>query len=174
MTQGAVIKTCLCDCRALPLRARWVRFLAWGVLAPAVLLALGIAIVPVHELIHAVTHPMQGRSRHSVIGFWPATILFYAHYLGELRRNRFLAILLMPFVLLSVAPLALASLSQLATGSVAFVSIVNGLFACGDILGAVLILAQIPSDAVVRNQGWRSYWRREDTRPAAGAAGTAD
>ena len=44
MTQGAVIKTCLCDCRALPLRARWVRFLAWGVLAPAVLLALPLDI----------------------------------------------------------------------------------------------------------------------------------
>jgi len=48
-------------------------------------------IIVVHELIHVAVHPMSGRSQHSIVGFWPSRMLFYAHYDGELTRNRFLS-----------------------------------------------------------------------------------
>ncbi|MCD6050494.1 MAG: hypothetical protein K0Q55_1897 [Verrucomicrobia bacterium] len=41
-------------------------------------------IVVVHELLHALIHPGNGLHRASILGLWPAKILFYAHYDGEM------------------------------------------------------------------------------------------
>lgn len=128
---------------------------------PAMLLAF-VVITVVHELIHAVVHPMAGRSSHTVLGFWPSRILFYAHYDGELSRNRFVAILLMPLFVISIVPLVVAALVGASSGWVAFASSFNALMACVDILGAGLLLFQIPATAIVRNQGWKTYWREHE------------
>jgi len=50
-----------------------------------VLLFAGLVVV--HELIHALVHPMAGLSPHSTLGFWPS-LGFYADYDGEMSRNR--------------------------------------------------------------------------------------
>jgi hypothetical protein len=47
--------------------------------------------------VHALVHPMAGRSPHSILGFW-SSLGFYAHYDGEMSRNRLVAILLMPLL----------------------------------------------------------------------------
>ena len=122
-------------------------------------LLLYAGILVVHELIHAAVHPLAGRSEYSIIGFWPSRMVAYAHYDGELSRNRFIAILLMPLLVLSVLPLIVAAALQSASGWVAFVSFFNALLACVDLLGAGVVLFQIPVHAIVRNQGWRTYWR---------------
>ena len=79
-------------------------------------------IVVVHELIHAAVHPMAGCSSDSIIGFWPSKLLFYAHYDDELTRNRFIAILLMPLVVISLAPLVVAAIARNTTSWVVLVS----------------------------------------------------
>lgn len=116
-------------------------------------------IIVVHELIHAAIHPRMGWSRQSILGVWPARLIFYAHYHGELTRNRFVGILLMPLLCLSAAPLGVAATAHLSLPWLAFVSAFNAFLACGDILGASLVLFQIPPRAIVRNQGWKTYWR---------------
>src|SRR5262245_38938352 len=63
------------------------------------------AIVAIHELVHALAHPMAGRSPHSIVGFSPSQAFIYGHYDGEMSRNRFLAILLMPLLIISIVPL---------------------------------------------------------------------
>lgn len=118
-----------------------------------------VGIVVVHELIHAAVHPRAGRSPHSILGFWPSRVVFYAHYDGELSRNRFVAVLLMPLLVISIVPLLIAAATQMTSGWAAFVSAFNALLACVDILGAGMVLFQIPANATVRNQGWRTYWR---------------
>jgi hypothetical protein len=123
-------------------------------------------MVVVHELIHAAVHPRSGRSPHSIVGFWPSRGMFYAHYDGELTRTRFVAILLAPLVVISFVPLLVAAVAQVTSGWVAFISAFNTFLACADILGAGLVLFQIPATAIVRNQGWRTYWREHET-PAA-------
>src|SRR5688572_23663561 len=80
------------------------------------LLGSFFGIVVVHELIHAAVHPMAGRSRQSILGLWPSRLLFYAHYDGEMTRNRMIAVLLMPLLLISVVPLVIAGVTQLACG----------------------------------------------------------
>src|SRR6185503_13338146 len=104
-------------------------------------------------------HPGSGDSADSVLGFWPSRLLFYAHYVGELTRARFIAILLMPLLIISFVPLVVCAIIGHSSGLLAFSSALNALCACGDIFGVGLLLFQIPSDARVRNQGWRTYWR---------------
>lgn len=90
------------------------------------LLTLGlIAFVPivvVHELVHAAVHPKAGRSDRSILGFWPSRLLFYAHYDGELTRNRFIAILAMPTVVITLLPLVMAMATSSAHELAAWVS----------------------------------------------------
>ncbi|HEY4261252.1 MAG TPA: DUF3267 domain-containing protein [Schlesneria sp.] len=120
-------------------------------------------IVVVHELIHAAVHPMSGWSSHSIVGFWPTGGMFYAHYDGELTRNRFVAVLLMPLVVISIVPLLVAAIAQVPSGWVAFISVFNAFLACVDILDAGLVVFQIPATAIVRQQGWRTYWREHES-----------
>lgn len=117
-------------------------------------------IIVVHELIHAAVHPAQGRTHRSILGMWPSRLMFYAHFDGELSRNRFVAILLMPLVVITIVPLAVGWALQLSAGWLAFVSWFNAMLACGDMFASSMVLFQIPATATVRNQGWRTFWKR--------------
>ena len=72
---------------------------------PTFLLAFA-GLVVVHEGIHALVHPMAGLSPHSILGFW-ASLGFYAHYDGEMSRNR----------LVASSPNAAHSFERLASGA---------------------------------------------------------
>lgn len=131
---------------------------------PACLVSFA-GIVVVHELLHVAAHPMSGRSPHSILGFGQS-IGFYGHYAGEMTRNRFVAILLMPTVVISFVPLVVAAVAQVPSGWAAFISVFNGFCAGTDMLLAGLVLFQIPATAIVRQQGWRTYWREHETLAA--------
>jgi hypothetical protein len=131
---------------------------------PTFLLAFA-GLVVVHELLHALVHPMAGRSPHSILGFW-ASLGFYAHYDGEMSRNRLVAILLMPLLIISIVPLLVSAVMQVSSGWVAFFSAFNFLSGCGDMLLAGLVLFQIPATAIVRFKSWRIFWREHDTLAA--------
>jgi hypothetical protein len=131
---------------------------------PAFLLSFA-GLVVVHELIHALVHPMAGRSAHSILGFAPRDG-FYAHYDGELSRNRLVAILLMPLLIISIVPLLVSAVTQVSSGGAAFVSAFNAFCSCADLLEAGLILFQIPATRIVRYRSRRIYWREHDTLAA--------
>lgn len=132
-------------------------------LPTALLLFAGMVVV--HELIHALVHPMAGRSPHSILGFCPS-VGFYANYDREMSRNRLVAILLMPLLVISIVPLLVAAVAQVSSGWAAFVSTLNAFFACADMLDAGLLLVQVPATATVRFKGWRIYWRERDALAA--------
>jgi hypothetical protein len=137
------------------------------------LLILGIILlsIPVHEVVHAVTHPHFGLSSNSILGLWLSRGLFYAHYEGEMSRNRFLAILAMPLLVLSLLPVAIiafigSSAPTMVPGYLVIVALVNSALSSGDAVGFALILGQIPSSAVVRNKGWDSFWKHRTSEVA--------
>ena len=127
-----------------------------------------IVIIPVHEFIHALCSPGWGCTRRTVIGMWLSRGLFYAHYEGEMSRNRFLFVFAGPYLVLALLPIpAVAILGALNPGSgaiwpLAFLSLLAGTLSSGDAIGFFLVLMQIPADALVRNKGWRTYWRPPD------------
>lgn len=119
-----------------------------------------LIIIPLHELLHALFTPRLGTTPETLLGCWPARILFYAFYMGELSRERFLAVLLAPFIVITVIPLFVISMFSVNAPWAAAMALANGVGASGDLLGVFVVLSQIPRGAIVRNKGWRSYWRR--------------
>jgi len=124
-------------------------------------LILFAGLVVAHELIHALVHPMAGLSPHSILGFW-ASLGFYAHYDGEMSRNRLVACLFMPLLVISIFPLLVSAVAQVSSGWVAFVSAFNALCVCVDLLLAGSVLFQIPATAIVRFKSWRIFWKEHD------------
>ncbi|HYR29298.1 MAG TPA: DUF3267 domain-containing protein [Thermoanaerobaculia bacterium] len=118
-----------------------------------------VVMIPIHELIHAFASPAFGMSARTFVGVWPSKLLFYAHYEGELPRQRFLFVLAAPTLVLTVIPLLLAAALRLDAPFLATIAFTNALGAAGDLLGIGIVLRQIPRGALVRNKGWRSYWR---------------
>ena len=141
-----------------------LRDITSAVSLPAFVLSFA-GMVVVHELIHALVHPMAGRSPHSILGFGPS-VGFYAHYNGELSRNRLVAILLMPILIISIVPLLVSAITQVSSGWAAIVSAFNAFCACADMLEAGLVLFQIPATGIVRYRSLRIYWREHDTLAA--------
>ena len=129
-------------------------------------LLLFAGLVVVHEGIHALAHPMVGLSPRSILGFW-GSLGFYAHYDGEMSRNRLAACLLMPLLIISIVPLLVSAVTQVSSGWVAFVSALNALCACVDMLLAGSVFFRIPATAIVRFKSWRIFWREPDTLAAS-------
>jgi hypothetical protein len=126
------------------------------------LLALGLVIV-VHEFLHGIMFPGRLFSENVMFGVWPKALAFYAHYDGELTRNRFLIVLITPFLAISVLPLFILKLLGVSNSFVIVCCLINAFISCGDVLGVLLILFQVPRKAKMRNQQFKSYWKY-DTR----------
>jgi hypothetical protein len=124
-------------------------------------------LIPVHEAVHALVHPGRGLSDRTCIGLWLSRGLFYAHCHGPMSRNRFIAILIAPFVVLSVLPLIGCAIVGITHPLPVTGSIVNAFLACGDLLGVLLIVSQIPREATIQNQSWRTYWHTKSDHFAA-------
>jgi hypothetical protein len=118
-----------------------------------------VGLIPAHELLHAICFPGGLHSPQTLIGIWPARLLFYAHYEGVMPRNRFLLTFAMPFLVLSLLPIVIIALTRWPALDFLFLSLVNGAAASGDIIGIFLVAFQVPRNTMVRNKGWRTYWK---------------
>lgn len=124
----------------------------------AFLLALAI-----HEGVHLIAHPGYGLSKDSVVGIWPARGVAYAHYDGEIGRNRFIVMAALPFVVLSLLPVALFWATGRVNLWLAFLALFNGIGSAFDLVVIAICLRQIPSNGVLRNKGWETYWRARNS-----------
>ena len=115
--------------------------------------------VIVHELIHTLAHPQNGRSDNTILGYWPSKMIFYAHYDGILSKQRFIAILVLPFIFISILPLLLCIFFSIDSSFLMFVSVFNTLCSCVDLLGVIIIFFQVPPAAITRNKVWKTYYR---------------
>jgi len=128
----------------------------WVVLnLEATAVGLGVVLV-VHELIHALFHPGAGTRRGSFLGFWPEFCAPYAVWTGAWSRERFMACLLAPCVIITSALFLIQhTVPTWATLVIAFCH----LQACGaDLLGTLILLMRTPPRAQMRNKGWYTFW----------------
>jgi len=142
----------------------------WPNPTAAVLAALPIfaGILPLHEAVHGFFHPGWGLSTASIYGVWPSHGLFYALYSGELSRNRLLLVLLAPLVCMSAIPLLFSVAVGVPHWLVVEVAILSACIAGGDVTAIVIVLAQVPANAFIRNVGYYTWWR-----PASGSDAAA-
>lgn len=122
-------------------------------------LPLMATIIAFHERLHALAHPGWGISSCTHYGVIPKSLVFYAHYDASVTRNRFIAILVAPFIGLTVIPLLVATTWPPASQTAGFIAILNAVFSGLDLFNAALIHLRTPTGVVMRNQGWQSYWK---------------
>lgn len=117
------------------------------------------ALVVVHELLHVAALPRCGLTSGTIVGLWPEKLAPYVAYQGELPRNRFILLGLMPFLVLSVLPMLVGMLCGWMPWWAVLLSAVNAFIASGDLINTALLLSQTPPSATVRNKGVETWWR---------------
>ena len=136
----------------------------WLILS--ILIATLILFIPAHELVHALSCPGWGLSPNTVVGLWLLKGFLYVFHDGSMSRNRFLLVLLAPYVILSLLPLAVIAILR-STGwtpevmiGLTWTSLLGSLLSGGDFVSALTLLSsQIPGTALIRNSGQKSYWK---------------
>lgn len=126
------------------------------------LMPIFVGLIILHERLHAVFHPGWGRSPHTVYGFIPKGLAFFAHYDARVTRNRSIIILAAPFFGFTVVPLLVASIWPPLALLACYIAVINASFSSLDLFNTALILRDAPPGSEIRNQGWQSYWRLLD------------
>ncbi len=127
---------------------RWFTTMRTGEVMGPLLIAF-VVIIPIHESVHALLTPRFGTTSKTLLGCWPARILFYAYYEGEISRARFIVVLIGPTVMITVVPLLTIALFSLNAPWIASAAVANGIGSAGDLVGLFVMLSQIPRHAVV-------------------------
>jgi hypothetical protein len=112
-----------------------------------------------HEMLHALPLAAAGRSENLVLGFWPRHFAPYVAYTGALPLKTQLLSGALPLAVLSVVPLLVALVVPSAAWWLALLSVLNVLGSAADLIMLLLLFRQVPRDAVIRNQGFSTWWR---------------
>lgn len=124
-----------------------------------------VVFVPLHELLHLLGQPGWGLSSRSVLAVWPAKLRFGVYYEGCMSRRRWLAMRLMPLVVLSVLPACVVALLQTQAWrpeleiGLQVMMVVNALGSGADVVAGLLVISQVPPTAQLCFQAGRAYWR---------------
>ncbi len=126
---------------------------------PALFIGIGFALIflPIHELIHAVFCPRK------------STIFVYFTAVGigliptcELKKVRYIVMVLMPTFILGIVPLVLWLVlpgMTAAVSSILFAFSIGSLSMCiGDIYNAILAVAKMPRGSVLITSGTNCYY----------------
>jgi hypothetical protein len=106
--------------------------------------------------------PKGGLTSNTIIGYCPQKRSLYTHYEGAMSRHRFILVILTPMLLLGVLPLLLMPVYPTVISSLIYISFWGVLISGSNIFGLWLILYNVPGDTVIRNKGWKTYWKFKD------------
>ncbi|OEF98969.1 hypothetical protein BHF71_10440 [Vulcanibacillus modesticaldus] len=120
---------------------------------------IALIIIPLHELSHALLFPKGIFSEDVLFGFYPKALIFYAHYEGEIKRKRFLLVLLAPFIIISILPLIYIIVSGSKNVFLAEVIFINAMASSIDLLTITQTMKKIPKNALIRYKGFKSFWK---------------
>jgi hypothetical protein len=130
-----------------------------------------VAMVPVHEAIHALAYFKDVRSPNLIAGVWPRRGMCYVLYDAPLPRNRVLFMSAAPFLVLTLAPLCcIPWLDGPPRALLLLFALLHTTTCGGDFLVLWRLVRQVPSRAWVQNNGWQTYW----TERLKGGSGVAN
>ena len=145
--------------------AFWYLFNVRSVLrsSPAIIALLGLFLLlmlPLHELIHAMTFQGWLRDSRVMLGIW-LPFGMWVCYDGPQPRNRLLLMSCMPLFTLSLLPLLILFCVPTSAWShlFRFLAILHTATCAGDLQTFIRVMRQVPANAVIRNKGWQTYWR---------------
>ena len=136
----------------------------WMIVAAAVLVA------PLHELTHALAFPRAAPGVQHALAFWPRRFALCAQYDGVLSRNRYLLVLLMPLLAISLVPMGACALLEVANAPrLCVVLFLFNALVCGDdVLAALLVVTQVPANGLIRKHGDVTLWTARKSPPKPG------
>lgn len=121
-------------------------------------------LIPIHEYIHALFMPKSNSKEAIIFGYWKEKRIFFTHYEGEMKKGRLIIIMIAPLLCISIMPVIILTMLginiPILTGILIFHTILCG----GDLYGISGIAFQIPNGALVRNKGWKTYWRLHEEK----------
>lgn len=118
------------------------------------ILGMLLGILIVHEWAHLIAHPRMGFSRNSITGYDRKRSVFFAYYRGPISKSRYIYIVLMPLILLSVVPYALAFIWPQYVKELAFCSIANMIGAGYDLYLATSVMLRVPAGCVISDSDY--------------------
>lgn len=116
-----------------------------------------VLLLVMHELIHLIIIPNFIKSEKTYVGL----TLFggFVFTEEEISKSRYIIITIAPFVIISlILPLVLSEFGLLTT-TLKFLIILNSLGSSVDLLNLILIIKQVPKNAVLISNGPYTYWR---------------
>ncbi|WP_345240602.1 DUF3267 domain-containing protein [Pontibacillus salipaludis] len=118
-------------------------------------------MLPIHEWLHAVVFPAKLKSDDIYVGVLMKYLVFFAFYTKRMSRNRALAVYLTPFLVLSILPIVVMAVTGVYSLFLFDIAFLNAIGACVDLLAIWMISTQVPKEAVVRNKGYKTYWKHQ-------------
>ena len=110
-----------------------------------------------HELTHAVFIPGFAKSEKT---FWGINGLFGFVFTTEpIKKSRFFIISIMPFILLSLAPLYLLNIFSFLNWYTLGLCVINAAGSCVDFLNILLIAFQVKNGHTIINNGFETYYK---------------
>ncbi len=119
---------------------------------------LVIATVAIHEFIHAVAYGKEHRG-NVVFGIIPKMFCCYAYSDLITTKKRFMFVISAPFTFLTILPIAVTLLTGVHSTILISLSVTNGYLSSGDLFTFFFMGLNIPTNAFVKSNGWKTYWR---------------
>lgn len=126
-------------------------------LITVVYIIIFLVFMAAHEFIHAFCIP-NGLKSEKV--YWGINSLFAFVYTTEkIKKNRYLVITIMPFILLSILLPFILKILGLLNGFTIFLCLVNSMGSSVDLLNVILILTQVPKGSYIVSNGSETYFK---------------
>lgn len=116
-----------------------------------------IILIIIHELLHLVFIPNFKRSSKTFVG-----LTFYGGFVvteEEIAKSRYILISIAPFLIASIILPSILGVFGLLTPSVKLLVLLNAMASSVDILNLLLVIKQVPTNAVLKNNGPKTYWK---------------
>ena len=107
-------------------------------------------------MIHAFSYPSNFLRNISIV---VKSIWIQAYYNGEVKKSRYLFVLMAPFTFLTLIPLGLSLFVCHISPVLIHISLINSVLSGGDLLSFYLTITRTPDGTVLRTHRMATYCR---------------
>lgn len=138
----------------------------FGITSNSISMTINLAIIVwvvllliLHESLHFIFIPNFIKSEKTYIGI----TLFGGFVITEeeISKSRYLFITLAPFIIISIILPLILSACGLLTTTLKFLIILNAMASSVDILNFLLIIKQVPKNAILKSNSSDTYWKSQ-------------
>lgn len=138
----------------------------FGITSNSISITINLAIIVwvvllliLHESLHFIFIPNFIKSEKTYIGL----TLFGGFVITEeeISKSRYLFITLAPFIIISIILPLILSACGLLTTTLKFLIILNAMASSVDILNFLLIIKQVPKNAILKSNSSDTYWKSQ-------------